>query len=570
MVMLSTQSKTNNTLIAKRNYTFDAVGRVATRTQTRGTDTARNDSFGYNDRSELTSATLGNDNYAYSFDNIGNRITAEELADEIAYSANNLNQYTAIEKNSGTPFVPTFDDDGNQLTVQTATGVWNVTYNAENRPITFTQGTTVIECKYDSQGRRFEKKVTANGTVIFWQRYTYKGYLQIAAFDVSIVDEAEVLSLATTTYWDPTEPTATRPLAFTDHTVATPATYFYTHDLTKNICEILSRDGSAVSIATTYDYTPFGAVSTSNSATPNTFTFSSEVLDQETGLVYYNYRHYNPTDGRWTSRDQVGELESFMLYLFLSNASLMRLDRLGLEIDDSGFGEKNCETYFLSKSIGPINEAVAGKADFALAVSFWGSGSKCCTICRNGKKGNIYKLTFSVNAGIEIGLSTYRFKEGFRLFNNRLSGEYDGWLGLRAYGGIAGVGEVLLSANTCDMSFDADGDIFMTGYAGLEVGGQITAKGNLDLGWFGSYKFDAGVAVKGTGRLTSKWNPKLRCNNKTCSLSGPYSMQVSAFVDVSLAFKGYSFGKRFSLGESDEYEITPSLGFSFPNPFELS
>ena len=83
MVMLSTQSKTNNSLIAKRNYTFDAVGRVSARTQTRGTDTARNDSFGYNDRSELTSATLGSDNYAYNFDNIGNRITAAELADEI-------------------------------------------------------------------------------------------------------------------------------------------------------------------------------------------------------------------------------------------------------------------------------------------------------------------------------------------------------------------------------------------------------------------------------------------------------------------------------------------------------
>ena len=169
--MLSRQSKLHNTLIAKRNYTFDAVGRVSARTQTRGTDTARSDSFGYNDRSELTSAMLGTDDFAYNFDNIGNRMTAEELSDEIAYTANNLNQYSSIEKNSGTPFVPTFDDDGNQLTIQTTTGVWNVTYNAENRPITFTNGTTVIECKYDSQGRRFENKVIANNVVTFWQRY---------------------------------------------------------------------------------------------------------------------------------------------------------------------------------------------------------------------------------------------------------------------------------------------------------------------------------------------------------------------------------------------------------------
>ena len=285
--------------------------------------------------------------YRSNFDNIGNRITAAELADEIAYSANNLNQYTAIEKNSGTPFVPTFDDDGNQLTVQTATGVWNVTYNAENRPITFTQGTTVIECKYDSMGRRFEKKVTANNVITFWQRYAYKGYLQIAAFNVLSVNETEVLSLATTTYWDPTEPTATRPLAFTDHTVATPTTYFYTHDLTKNVCEVLSRNGSAVAIVTEYDYTPFGAVTASNSTTPNTFTFSSEVLDSETSLIYYNYRHYNPTDGRWISRDPIEEKGGFCLYIYIHNRLYTWFDYSGLDfavivVDCVFFKENGC------------------------------------------------------------------------------------------------------------------------------------------------------------------------------------------------------------------------------------
>ena len=369
MVMLSTQSKTNNSLIAKRNYTFDAVGRVAARTQTRGTDTARNDACGYNYRSELTSATLGTDDFAYSFDNIGNRMTTEELADEIAYSANNLNQYTAIEKNSGTPFVPTFDDDGNQLTVQTATGVWNVIYNAENRPITFTQGTTVIECKYDSQGRRFEKKVTANGTVIFWQRYTYKGYLQIAAFDVSIVDEAEVLSLATTTYWDPTEPTATRPLAFTDQTDATPTTYFYTHDLTKNVCEVLSRNGSAVSIVTTYDYTPFGAVTASNSTTPNTFTFSSEVLDSETSLIYYNYRHYNPTDGRWISRDPIAEKGGKNLYAIVTNKPMTHIDFIGTRP-----GTITCSFKAIDSDSGWENAGYMPGGDYVSAGSTGGVG----------------------------------------------------------------------------------------------------------------------------------------------------------------------------------------------------
>ena len=31
--------------------------------------------------------------------------------------------------------------------------------------------------------------------------------------------------------------------------------------------------------------------------------FSSEYMDDELGLIYYNYRHLNPRDGRWISRD---------------------------------------------------------------------------------------------------------------------------------------------------------------------------------------------------------------------------------------------------------------------------
>lgn len=118
--------------------------------------------------------------------------------------------------------------------------------------------------------------------------------------------ENDVLTVAETTHWDPVETAATRPLAFVDHSGDVPVTYFYTHDLTKNICEVLDVSGA---IVTAYDYTPFGTVTASNTATPNTVTFSSEVLDAETALVYYNYRHYNPADGRWINRDPIGDVK---------------------------------------------------------------------------------------------------------------------------------------------------------------------------------------------------------------------------------------------------------------------
>jgi len=37
----------------------------------------------------------------------------------------------------------------NQTLIRTSTGVWHVTYNAENRPVVFSNDTGVIEMAYD-------------------------------------------------------------------------------------------------------------------------------------------------------------------------------------------------------------------------------------------------------------------------------------------------------------------------------------------------------------------------------------------------------------------------------------
>ena len=179
-----------------------------TRTQQRGTEPARSDSFSYNGRNELTGATLGTAPYGYSYDNIGNRKTAQEPAQELAYAANELNQYTRIEENAEAPFVPTYDASGNQTLIKTSTGIWTVAYNAANRAVSFTSrnGNTIIECGYDYQGRRYMKKVTVNGTVASHERYLYRGYLQIAALDM--LNSRNVIR---TLLWDPLEPAATRP-----------------------------------------------------------------------------------------------------------------------------------------------------------------------------------------------------------------------------------------------------------------------------------------------------------------------------------------------------------------------
>jgi RHS repeat-associated protein len=70
-----------------------------------------------------------------------------------------------------------------------------------------------------------------------------------------------------------------------------------------------------------YEYGPFGEVirATGPMAKLNPFLFSAKYQDDETDLVYYGYRFYNATTGRWLSRDPIRD----MGFYELSKASLL-------------------------------------------------------------------------------------------------------------------------------------------------------------------------------------------------------------------------------------------------------
>ena len=303
------------TVLVSRTQRCDALERPVTRTQRRGTEPAHSDSFSYNGRNELTGAALGAAPYGYSYDNIGNRKTAQEPAQELAYAANGLNQYTGIEESGEAPFVPTYDASGNQTLIKTSTGVWTVVYNAANRAVSFTSrdGATVVECGYDYLGRRYMKKVTQNGTVASHERYLYRGYLQIAALDM--LDNRNVLR---TLLWDPLEPVATRPLAL----VQDASLYCYGVDFNKNVSEVFDREGAVAAI---YDYSPYGtATRTGRLVQP--VQWSGEMHDEEPALAYYNYRFYNPAEGRWINRDPIAEQGGWNSYSFVGNNPIDSFD----------------------------------------------------------------------------------------------------------------------------------------------------------------------------------------------------------------------------------------------------
>ena len=98
--------------------------------------------------------------------------------------------------------------------------------------------------------------------------------------------------------------------------------YTYGWDLTKNLCEVYGQHGY---LRTAYTYTPYGQVTAEGDMVQN-IQWSSEFNDTELGLVYYNYRHYNPVDGRWTERDGI---EVPNLYAIAKNNLIIYIDFLG-------------------------------------------------------------------------------------------------------------------------------------------------------------------------------------------------------------------------------------------------
>ena len=285
--------------ISRYAYTYDAAGRRVACAKS-GTAFEQSDSvnYGYNARSELTSATAAVDSdyrYGYNFDDIGNRRSSlERRVQSAEYEANSLNQYTAIDD-----FTPQYDADGNQTLVKTATGIWQITYNGENRPVRWENGDSVITMSFDRMGRR----VTKND-----QRFVYNG----------------ADNNGNTYAWDPFEMVSTRPLVWCRDSDV----FRYFYDGNKNVSEIVATSGN---IEAHYEYVPFGEILVGDGvcAIANPWRFSGEYADNETDLVYYNFRFYDAHAGRWMSREEES-IDTLNTYLFLNNQAGLSADRLGL------------------------------------------------------------------------------------------------------------------------------------------------------------------------------------------------------------------------------------------------
>lgn len=237
------------------------------------------------------------------------------------------------------PSTPTvnegYDADGNQL----RDGRWNYTWDAENRLVKMESlsgapsgSNRRLEFGYDYMGRRVWSKITNldTSTVLSERRFLYDGW--------NLVAELSSANAVIRTYVWGTDLSGTAQGAggvgglLKVNQLATPATTcFVAFDGNGNVAGLI--DAANGSVAARYEYGPFGEVirATGPMAKVNPIRWSTKYQDEETDLLYYGYRYYSASTGRWLSRDPIEEEGEKNLYGFVYNNSGLYFDILGRE-----------------------------------------------------------------------------------------------------------------------------------------------------------------------------------------------------------------------------------------------
>lgn len=261
---------------------------------------------------------------------------------EIAIGGNNaISETVSITtskglKRSGQILVPPdpeafeYDADGNL----TRDGHWKYTWDGENRLIAVTSGVgpkPSVQYAYDYAGRMV-KRTESFGGQSKTTLYLYEGFRCIAEFDGSG-------GLQRTYTWGMDLSGGLSGAGGVEGLLSMKSvasgTYFYSYDGNGNVVGLFGAN-NGVQVAA-YEYGPFGEpLRTSGGAVANEnrYRFSTKRTDPVTDLVHYEYRVYDPRNGRWISRDPLGESEinGINLYSICKNRTTMYVDTDGRQL----------------------------------------------------------------------------------------------------------------------------------------------------------------------------------------------------------------------------------------------
>ena len=347
-------TKSGNSDISSYEYSYYLDGSDACKVRNEN-GTIETTSYDYDGLKRLTRESISNgktaDTYSYEYDDYGNRSkmvangseeyetvydytvngkytallqkeikTVEEtsnatISDGLAISPTDLITSTAADaKTEETAY--SYDANGNQIT-KTAEGKTETnTYDGLNQLIGFTDGETTASYKYNADGLRTSK--TVDGKTI---NHIWDGNKQIVVdMDDSDWYSAEVYVRGTNLL-----------AKFSKQSGNVKTDYqYYTQNAHGDVVNLTDSTGA---ITKSYKYDAFGVEQNVDDADDNAFRYCGEYYDSESGTIYLRARYYDPTIGRFISRDSVtGENTdplSLNLYTYCHNNPILGVDPSG-------------------------------------------------------------------------------------------------------------------------------------------------------------------------------------------------------------------------------------------------
>ena len=223
-----------------------------------------------------------------------------------------------------TPEGFTYDLDGNQ----TSDGRWTNRWDAENRLISMESLASApagsirrLTFSYDFMGRRVSKQVewwtnSAYATIVS-NKFVYDGWNLVA--ELNGTNNAAIR----TYLWGLDLSGSMQGAGGVGGLLAVKdsvnATHFAAYDGNGNVTGLFNAaDGTSSAV---YEYDPFGNLlrCTGPMTKLNPFRFSTKYQDDETDWLYYGYRFYNGSAGKWLSRDPIGNKGGINLHCFVRN-----------------------------------------------------------------------------------------------------------------------------------------------------------------------------------------------------------------------------------------------------------
>ena len=308
--------------LARFVYGYDIGGRRTAKTITGTAALTQAEAYGYDAIDQIISANYGTtqaDTFAY--DPMGNRTfatrTTGSTTSATAYTANSLNQYTAVNATA-----PTYDANGNTLSL----GAQTFGYDGQSR-LTSTQITDwsssvthTASFIYDAHNRQVNRTVDGVTTWFVWDNWSLLAEYRLTAGTPTLA--ARYVH----------GPRLDEILLQESPGQALPTAYLHEDGLGSTY--LLSNPSGT--IVERYTYTAFGEVSATDHtgasiSNPSTrFLYTGREWLSQVGLNDHRNRFYLPSLGRWLSRDPIGENGGINLYGYVENNPIIYYDPLGL------------------------------------------------------------------------------------------------------------------------------------------------------------------------------------------------------------------------------------------------